>query len=261
MMVPKMEGVKRYLRAIKVTLSAIKHPYIRKRFNTVIVMGMHRSGTSCITRMINLCGARVGENLFENQDSNPLGHWENVKGIELNDLLLRKSGGSWYDPPAEADSSLRMRIHMKDYLSKIHKEGNITVWKDPRLSLTFPLWEPYLGNYFLVIPFRHPMEVAKSLNKRDGISIQKALYLWYFYNYNILKNSDNKVAKKFINFSLGIDHVAQRICEICESIDYLEYKEDEVRSYFRPSHVNEHSSKFGGSKYKKMYNKLLDKID
>src|SRR5262245_453705 len=73
--------------------------YCLKQPITIVVLGMHRSGTSCITRMVNLCGAGLGGTTAGANAWNQAGHWESDEGLELNELILRYSGGSWDAPP------------------------------------------------------------------------------------------------------------------------------------------------------------------
>ena len=60
---------------------------------------MHRSGTSCITRIFNLCDVYLGQSLLEPQHDNPKGFWENSYIFEINEKILKQSGGSWDNPP------------------------------------------------------------------------------------------------------------------------------------------------------------------
>ncbi|HTZ08801.1 MAG TPA: hypothetical protein VMB72_07005, partial [Acidimicrobiales bacterium] len=66
----------------------------------VVVLGMHRSGTSAVTRILNLLGADVGErdDLLTDYD-NPAGHWESRALVAANDRILAAWGRSWDFPP------------------------------------------------------------------------------------------------------------------------------------------------------------------
>ena len=65
----------------------------------IFVLGMHRAGTSALTRVMALCGAALpAELLGSNDESNPTGHWEPLKALQLNDNCLHSRGSPWFDP-------------------------------------------------------------------------------------------------------------------------------------------------------------------
>src|SRR5690349_960994 len=67
----------------------------------VCLLGMHRSGTSLASRMMNVLGVSLGppEQLMLGNEFNPKGYWEHSQLTALNDDLLRQLGGSWHEPP------------------------------------------------------------------------------------------------------------------------------------------------------------------
>ena len=69
----------------------------------VCILGMHRSGTSVLTRILNLSGMSLGpENMLAGgceKDGQPKGYWENVEFISLNNAILERYGGNWFEPP------------------------------------------------------------------------------------------------------------------------------------------------------------------
>ena len=73
--------------------------------NHVIVLGMHRSGTSYLIRALNLSGLYLGpfSDFYDTEiapiEGNPKGHWENLNVIKLNEEILKINGGSWENPP------------------------------------------------------------------------------------------------------------------------------------------------------------------
>jgi hypothetical protein len=177
---------------------------------TIVVLGMHRSGTSCVTRMINGCGASLAVEVIPANASNPLGHWEAFEGLEINDQILRLSGGDWARPPRVLTADGCLRWMMRGFLGRLHCQGT-AVWKDPRTVLTFPLWKPMLRNYRIVAMFRHPMSVARSLEKRDGIDVHRGLQLWATYNEQLLEIGDREHAIEWIDFDRDADHLVDVI--------------------------------------------------
>src|SRR5690242_20012263 len=69
----------------------------KKKAIGVLVLGMHRSGTSALTRMLNLLGCALPDELLGANYSNPEGHWESQRAIAINDALLIALGRSWDD--------------------------------------------------------------------------------------------------------------------------------------------------------------------
>jgi hypothetical protein len=121
--------------------------------------------------------------------------------LAINDLILRRSGGSWDAPPKELYFDKLLQWKMKRFLGRLHRDGT-AVWKDPRTTLTFPLWKPLLKSYRILATFRHPMSVARSLKRRDGVEIEKGIELWRSYNERLLEICANESDVAWIDFDL-----------------------------------------------------------
>ena len=163
----------------------------------VCVLGMHRSGTSVLTRILNLLGMSLGpENKLAGgceKDGQPKGYWENVEIIYLNNAILERFGGNWFEPPIFPpswqtsatlnDLKQRGQLLLKDTFDTAPIWG----WKDPRTCLTLPFWQLIVPQMRYVICFRNPMAVAQSLARRDDFSIEKSSTLWLSYVQSALK--------------------------------------------------------------------------
>jgi hypothetical protein len=157
----------------------------------ILVLGMHRSGTSATARTLNLLGAELGTHLLEPGDDNAKGFWEHSDAVDINDLLLSAMGRSWDDiralPEGWETSSAGMRA-VEEIRSLVRREFHGSpLWavKDPRLCRVVPVWVNALSQeqvepLFLFV-MRHPAEVAQSLAKRDGISLEFGYALWLRY--------------------------------------------------------------------------------
>lgn len=150
----------------------------------VVVLGMHRSGTSMVTRMLHHAGFHIGREhrIMPPNPANPLGHYENLDIVDANDEALAELGGSWFSPPtcrgAAAD---RVAPRLRAALAALLGEAGdrpVAV-KDPRIGLLLPLWWPLLRDVlYPVLTVRHPLEVARSLEERDEMPLPMGLAAW-----------------------------------------------------------------------------------
>jgi GT2 family glycosyltransferase len=154
----------------------------------VVVLGVHRSGTSVISRGLAVLGAHLGQRLMPPAPDNPTGYWENLGINEVNEGVLAALGAAW-DSVAELDWSrldeVSLQIHRHQALRALQTEfGALTpiAFKDPRLPRLLPVWQPVLpvadldARYLIVI--RNPVSVARSLQARNGFVFEKSYLLW-----------------------------------------------------------------------------------
>jgi len=182
----------------------------------VIITGMHRSGTSFLSRALNLCGVDLGpeSDFFDSELNpkfgNPRGHWENINIINLNEEILKVNSGTWHNLPnsliknPESLEKKQQKILQSFYLNHALAYG----CKDPRFCITLNKWKKQLPNFVIVGIFRHPLKTAESLKKRDGFDYDKSLSLWKTYNENLLT-----YLKKFGGFLLDFDWPKNKLLE------------------------------------------------
>lgn len=154
----------------------------------VVVLGMHRSGTSLVTRLLSMAGlslCRTGD-LILGLRANPRGHWESRSMMNLNDRLLIESGGAWFCPPLLREPELGTLLERRGEeavraLDDAHPDRPF-VWKDPRTSVLLPFWAKALeGRVAYLLVTRHPLEVSDSLQSRNGFAPALGLALWERY--------------------------------------------------------------------------------
>ena len=164
----------------------------------VCVIGAPRSGTSLTTNVLNLLGVHLGgeDELMPSQPGqNPAGFWEHEGLVRFNDELLAsiserpvREGEGWREalppPPGwESQAALApLRRTAQEQLSSSFGRWPLWGWKDPRTSLTLPFWQLLIPNLTHVICVRHPLDVAASLHRRDGMQRDEALALWLRYS-------------------------------------------------------------------------------
>lgn len=153
----------------------------------IMILGMHRSGTSSLAGSLQEKGLYLGT-VYEANPFNLKGNRENQRIMALNDSILARSLGDWRTPPRgtvvwdEAHEQERDDIVGEFEASA----GDLWGFKDPRSLFTFPFWKAGISSVRLVGTFRHPMSVARSLNFRNQIPIEDGLALWYAYNSKLL---------------------------------------------------------------------------
>ena len=213
------------------------HPWLREEIVTkemiesfrevgkkaVLVLGMHRSGTSALTRVLGLSGMDMAEDLMLANEANALGYWESVELATIHGDILNSLHSSWDDvlPIAEqsfqADSMEQYKILLTDYLVREFSGSSRILIKDPRMCRLLPLWLDVLANLNIqvnvVLIFRHPVEVAKSLYKRDGFSQQKSFLLWIRHVLDAEKYSRG-LPRCFVNYAQLLTNPQQAVKSI-----------------------------------------------
>ncbi|MCP4459223.1 MAG: hypothetical protein GY816_14560 [Cytophagales bacterium] len=189
-----------------------------KQGKVVIVLGMHRSGTSCLAGTLESHGLFLG-NVITNSPFNKKGTRENPILFKLQESIFKMVGCNWYNPPAET-VSVSDGI-TKRYLEIISAFEGIEFWgfKDPRSIFLLDLWLPLLSSYkvYLVASFRHPLAMSSSLEKRNGFSIEQGVELWKKYNQKLLQISES-LPVDFFNFNLPNEAYQKRTTVFCEKI-------------------------------------------
>lgn len=154
----------------------------------VLVLGLHRSGTSAFSRIANILGCDLPSNLMGASEGNHYGHWESNVIVALNDELLASAGSHWDDwlPINTAWSASIIRENFLDRAIKVLNDeyGNspLFVLKDPRICRLAPFWLEALkelnAQTVVAIPIRNPFEVSASLGARDGSQQGLGLLIW-----------------------------------------------------------------------------------
>jgi len=154
----------------------------------LIVLGMHRSGTSALTRMFNLLGADLPRNVMGPGRGNDAGHWESADLVVVHDELLASAGSRWDDwrafNPEWSTSGMAetFRARLLAIVQADFQTSPLFLLKDPRICRFMPVWRDVLARFgatpHVAIPVRNPVEVAASLKARDGFPPAKSYLLW-----------------------------------------------------------------------------------
>ena len=154
----------------------------------ILVAGMHRSGTSALTRMLNGLGCDLPATLMEADAYNAKGYWESTEVVALNEAVLASAGSAWDDwepfnpdwhasPVAEG-----FRSRARAVIESEFGDSPLFVFKDPRVCRLLDFWIDALADCGvdarIALPIRNPLEVAASLEARDAIDPSVGLLLW-----------------------------------------------------------------------------------
>jgi glycosyltransferase involved in cell wall biosynthesis len=168
--------------------------------HAILVLGMHRSGTSALTGMLGALGATLPGDPMPATADNPTGYWESRGLARLNNRLLESAGTRWNDDaaiPAEWFSDPardRDRDEARRLLDEAFAGAALFALKDPRLCRLLPFWRGVLSaagiSHSAVLVLRDPLEVARSLAARKDVpefrpaavaSTSRSLLLWLRY--------------------------------------------------------------------------------
>lgn len=229
---------------------------IRHMKKIVVVLGMHRSGTSLVTRGMVVLGFNPGRNLMQPDDDNIKGYWEDVDIYSLNQKIFKALSFRWFDLDDlrfdrfsnllpyyginffdEAVELIEKRFLLSD---------NIVI-KDPRINLLIPFWEKVFEHFGVEVDYvyvlRSPLEVARSLEKRNSIPIKDGVALWSYYNLAALKN----ISKDFylISYSDFLDrpndvfeNLSQKLLMPLDASAVIEFVDEFIDTSLR-HHVSE----------------------
>jgi len=176
----------------------------------IVVLGMHRGGTSLVGDLIHRWGAYAGDEskLLLADENNQQGYWEYIPLINFNDSLLNSVGSTWLVPPGtEAEETLRARALEAAYkqpaeqlVQEMKAGGKPWFWKDPRLTVLLPFWKRIWGEAIYVIAVRHPLEIAMSVRKRDHVPLSASLLIWQQYMLQCLRHTEDGKHRIFIKY-------------------------------------------------------------
>ena len=154
----------------------------------LLVLGMHRSGTSALARVTSLLGADLPKTVMGPGRGNERGHWEPDRLVACHDRLLETLGSRWNDwqgidvDMLPAVSLADFKRELSDLIEAEYAGSNFFVLKEPRLCRMAPFYAELLRENGIeprfLLPIRNPLAVIESLRDRDGMSAGQAGLLW-----------------------------------------------------------------------------------
>ena len=168
------------------------------RRNVIIILGMHRSGTSLVSGILERLGVDFGGDLLGVMEGvNEKGFWEHRRLVEAHEALLASLQRAWYDISPlpehwlEGEAAFSFKQEMRVWLEDEFKASSLFGLKDPRMCLFLPLWQQIfheldIDTHYIVVE-RDPLEIAHSLMKRDNLPPLYSLALTNYYLSSIWK--------------------------------------------------------------------------
>lgn len=166
----------------------------------LLVLGMHRSGTSLLGGLVAGAGVDMGRHLMAAAADNPRGFWENQRLVDLNESLLNTLGQTWASWQAlpgdwlQREEVKTFRGRLAELLAAEFGDSPVFCVKDPRLCRLLPVWLEVLGDLSIrpvcLFISRPVTEVAASLEARDGMGPNLARALWLRHGVDAITASD-----------------------------------------------------------------------
>ena len=252
----------------------------------ILLVGMHRSGTSLLGSMLQDLGVALPGELLAGDRHNPDGYSERYDVVALQEQLLIELGRWWPGPSGmlalppqwqEAPSTKRAERRLRDLLAnEATKQTKTWAIKDPRTSLLLPLWRKICSdlsiNIKLIHAVRDPIEVILSLCLRDGkdagMTAERAQDLWWHHNNQIIEDSIN-LPRLIVNYSQWFE--TSKISQIKEIAEFCalktEFKQAEqtalgrINPAYRRNHPNDEKTFQLSEKVTKIANELGIKLN
>ncbi|MCV6597012.1 MAG: hypothetical protein OIF40_08025 [Mangrovicoccus sp.] len=156
----------------------------------ILVLGMHRSGSSALTRALSITGYSLPKTLIKSNVSNRRGHWESQPLARLDDGLLKEAGLVWSDwavgdlPRLPASTARDFQTDLLALISDEFPHAQPAIIKEPRICRLVPHYRAAFDGqvpFKVVIALRNPLEVIASLVRRNNMSEANAALLWLRY--------------------------------------------------------------------------------
>lgn len=193
---------------------------------SLLVLGMHRSGTSALTRVLSLLGAALPKELLAAGQENPRGFWESPAVIAANETILQLNGARWDEfmalPPewrSDPDQTQAL-ARLTELLRQETTDKALTVFKDPRICRLVPVWRAALDSLHIrplpVLIVRHPLEIAASLQHRDNFLLSKGMLLW-LQHFLLAERDTRDMPRAFVAYDRLLDEPLKVTDEVSQA--------------------------------------------
>ena len=173
--------------AVQGNISRTKKPVVKER-TCVLILGMHRSGTSALAGVLSKLGCELPASPMPESVNNAKGFFESVKVRDFNEELLASAGSSWDDftPFHEGWLQSPQAPEFLDgavtVLEEEFGDATLFVLKDPRICRLVPFWATAIERFGCrvkpVLTIRNPLEVGHSLQSKKSYSEPFSQMIW-----------------------------------------------------------------------------------
>lgn len=211
----------------------------------IFVLGMHRSGTSLVTKALEAVGANLGDTLIPAAADNPKGFFEDEDCVKLNETILTQLDMRWDIPSLMLEQDLSDQILVPYVKEAAHLlktklvNTNTFAVKDPRICLLAPIWiaAAKMANVTpsFVVTVRNPLDVAHSLWKRNQFEYQKGLDLWLSHNYKLtdflLQDASKRIVVSYENMLTQPEKELGRLVRFVDSKATIETHQQAIDDF------------------------------
>lgn len=210
-----------------------------------VVLGMHRSGTSVITRGLQALGVDLGPRLLPPEAGiNDKGFWEDIDITAFDVDLLKDLGHDWHtltpilEQEMESPAITPLKLRAAQLLRSRLTDTDVFGLKDPRMARLMPFWlqvfEHLQIDASFVVACRNPMNVAHSLAKRDGFALEKGYLLWFEHMLQSVKHTE-QYRRIFVDYDLMLSNPQYQLERISSALglpfsadnqSFLEYRNE-----------------------------------
>lgn len=227
-------------------VSPAAEPGTAARPVALFVLGVNRSGTSALTRVLSLCGGALPAGLAGANSGNPLGYWEPRAAHRINYKILRRHRSVWFDPTLRLQEEDAFDAGQKaTYVAKIGEflatlpAAPLVVIKDLNITALSGLWfeaARRVGfDIVTAITVRHPQEVAASLAALNRTSPPLASALWLKYSLLAERNTRG-LPRVFVDYANLLEDWRREVKRISAALAIELNARDEgaVDEFLRP---------------------------
>ena len=192
--------------------------------HAICIIGMHRSGTSMIAQLLHQLGLYLGPDnqLLGATSANTDGHFEHKGFLKINRALLEYFQGSWESPPQwkagwQTDTALEpLRGDARVLIAELSARSPWG-WKEPRTTVLLPFWKSLVPGLRFMICVRSPLDVAKSLAKRNGMPVEQGMFVWHRYTRAALEDSEGspRLIVHYEDFFIDPATTIERLARFC----------------------------------------------
>lgn len=194
----------------------------------ILVLGMHRSGTSALTKGLEVLGVSLGNELYSAiAGNNDKGFFEDIETNKLNNEILDFIGMQWDSLTKISKEALlerafpKFKDRAKSLIREKLKKNPIFGLKDPRFCRLLPFWQKIFQSEGIetsyIISIRNPLNIASSLSKRDDMDIEKSCYLWLSHLAAAVHNTEDK-NRVFVSYDALLENPESQLSRVATKL-------------------------------------------